>query len=377
MRTPAAAPVMTDVARLAGVSHQTVSRVVNDSPNVSGPTRAKVLAAMEQLGYRRNGLARALARRRSGTLGVITFDTVLYGPVSTLYSVEQAAGGVGLGVSIAVAERVGSAEVVRALSRLQDQSVEGIVALAPQRDAVQALAAELRSMPAVLVGGVLGGGERSGTPVHQGLPAVGIDQYGGGAAATRHLLELGHHTVHHIAGPADWLDAVWRTEGWRDTLTAAGRLAPAPAAGDWSARSGYQGMRALLADHPDLTAVFAGNDQMALGALRALGEAGRRVPGEVSVVGFDDIPESEFFGPPLTTVRQHFTEAGRRAVSMLLDLLEPGGGELVTPAGDEPPGAAGRARAVDVRVERGDGKADAAALVPTELVVRESTATHP
>lgn len=347
MRTPASAPVMTDVAKLAGVSHQTVSRVVNDSPNVSGPTRAKVLAAMEQLGYRRNGMARALARRRSGTLGVITFDTVLHGPVSTLYSVEQAAGGVGLGVSIAVAERVGSAEVVRALSRLQDQSVEGIVALAPQRDAVQALAAELRSMPAVLVGGVLGGGERTGAPVRPGLPAVGIDQYGGGAAATGHLLELGHRTVHHLAGPTDWLDAVWRTEGWRDTLTAAGRLAPPPAPGDWSARSGYQGMRALLADHPGLTAVFAANDQMALGALRALGEAGRRVPDDVSVVGFDDIPESEFYGPPLTTVRQHFTEAGKLAVTMLLDLLEPAGAE---PAGRS------------------------ASLVPTELVVRESTA---
>jgi DNA-binding LacI/PurR family transcriptional regulator len=354
MRPSVSAPVMTDVARLAGVSHQTVSRVVNDSPHVSGPTRAKVLAAMEQLGYRRNGLARALARRRSGILGVITFNTVLYGPVSTLYSVEQAASTVGLGVTIAVADRVASADVVQALSRLQDQSVEGIVALAPQRDAVAALSAELRTLPAVLVGGVLGGAGPASMAraVHAGPPAVGIDQYGGAVAATRHLLELGHRTVHHLAGPADWLDAVWRAEGWRDTLTAAGLLAPAPAAGDWSARSGYAAMRELLAAHPALTAVFVANDQMALGALRALDDAGRRVPEDVSVVGFDDVPEAEFFGPPLTTVRQHFTEAGQRAVAMLLDLLQPE--DPAAPAGTE-----------------------AQTLVPTELLVRRSTAPAP
>ena len=349
MRPSAPAPVMTDVARLAGVSHQTVSRVVNGSPHVSGPTRAKVLAAMEQLGYRRNGLARALARRRSGILGVITFNTVLYGPVSTLYSVEQAASTVGLGVTIAVADRVASTEVVRALSRLQDQSVEGIVALAPQRDAVAALSAELRSLPAVLVGGVLGGGGSTTRVAHSGPPAVGIDQYGGGVAATRHLLELGHRTVHHLAGPADWLDAVWRTEGWRDTLTEAGLLAPAPAAGDWSARSGYAAMRELLAADPGLTAVFVANDQMSLGALRALDEAGRRVPEDVSMVGFDDVPEAEFFGPPLTTVRQQFTEAGRRAVAMLLDQISPDGDQEL--AGTE-----------------------TRALVPTRLLVRGSTA---
>ncbi|MFD1518815.1 LacI family DNA-binding transcriptional regulator, partial [Pseudonocardia yunnanensis] len=150
------APVMTDVARLAGVSHQTVSRVVNDSPHVSAQTRTRVLAAMEQLGYRRNAVARALATRRSGTLGVITFDTVLHGPVTTLYGVEQAAGALGLGVSIAVVDRVSSDAVVRALGRLEDQSVEGVVALATQEDAVRALTAGLRALPAVFVGGLAG-----------------------------------------------------------------------------------------------------------------------------------------------------------------------------------------------------------------------------
>jgi DNA-binding LacI/PurR family transcriptional regulator len=352
VRQSTPAPVMTDVARLAGVSHQTVSRVVNDSPNVSGPTRARVLAAMEQLGYRRNGVARALARRRSGTLGVITFDTVLYGPVSTLYSIEQAASSVGLGVSIAVVDRVDSAEVVRAVARLQDQSVEGVVALAPQRDAVDTLIAELRSLPTVFVGGVIGGTPDGSTPFPGAAlpPAVGIDQRGGGATATRHLLELGHRTVHHLAGPQDFLDALWRTEGWRACLTAAGAPVPALEVGDWSARSGYAAMDRLLATDPDLTAVFVANDQMALGALRALDAAGRRIPEQVSVVGFDDVPEAAFFGPPLTTVRQHFPEAGRRAVAMLLDLIDPA--EDGVPAVAEP-------------------------VVRTELLVRRSTGPAP
>jgi DNA-binding LacI/PurR family transcriptional regulator len=345
MVEPAQAPVMTDVARLAGVSHQTVSRVVNGSPHVSGPTRARVLAAMEQLGYRRNAVARALATRRSGALGVITFDTVLYGPVSTLYSVEQAASTVGMGVSIAVVEKISSDAVERALARLQDQSVEGVVALAAQQDAVDVLTAELRPVPTVFVGGVLGGG---GPSEVASVPAIGIDQRGGAVRATEHLLDMGHRTVHHIAGPSDWLDARWRVEGWRAALEEAGAPVPSPEAGDWGARSGFAAMQRLLAAHPDLTAVFAANDHMALGALRALDEAGRRVPEDVSIVGFDDVPEAEFFRPPLTTVRQHFPEAGRRAVRLLLDIIRP-------------------EEALDLGL---DAEPD---LVPTELVVRRST----
>ncbi len=339
MHDSAPAPVMTDVARLAGVSHQTVSRVVNGSPHVSTPTRNKVLAAMEQLGYRRNAVARALATRRSGTLGVITFDTVLHGPVTTLYGVEQAAGALGLGVSIAVVDRVSSDAVMRALTRLEDQSVEGVIALATQEDAVRALTAGLRALPAIFVGGLAGA-------AGAGATAVGTDQLDGAQAATRHLLEFGHRTVHHLAGPQDWLDSRWRVEGWRAALQAAGAPEPPLVEGDWSARSGYCGMRAMLAADPALTAVFAANDQMALGALRALDEAGRRVPEDVSVVGFDDVPEAEFFRPPLTTVRQHFAEAGQRAVHLLLDLIRP----QESPADATPP-----------------------PLVPTELVVRRSS----
>jgi DNA-binding LacI/PurR family transcriptional regulator len=346
MKPAAPAPVMTDVARLAGVSHQTVSRVLNGSPNVSGPTRAKVLAAMEELGYRRNAVARALATRRSGTLGVITFNTVLHGPVTTLYGVERAASALGLGVSIAVVDHITSDAVVRALTRLLDQSVEGVVAMAPQQDAVRALTAELPALPTVFVGGVVGGSAGDTSPV----PAVGTDQHGGAHAATRHLLELGHSTVHHLAGPQDWLDARWRVEGWRAALAIAGAPEPEFVAGDWSAGSGYAGMRTLLAADPGLTAVFVANDQMALGALCALDEAGRSVPGDVSIVGFDDVPEAEFFRPPLTTVSQQFSEAGRRAVQMLLDLIRPD--DAATSTKPRP-------------------------LVPTELLVRRSSGPSP
>lgn len=341
-------PVMTDVARLAGVSHQTVSRVLNNSPNVGVPTRAKVLAAMAQLGYRRNAAARALVTRRSGVLGVITFDTTLHGPVSTLYAVEQAAGEHGLGVTIAVVDAITTAAVDRALDRLQDQAVEGLVALAPQRDAVLALRSRPSDLPAVFVGGVLGGG--ADEPPGAGVRAIGIDQFGGAVVAVRHLLDLGHRTVHHLAGPQDWLDARRRLEGWRHTLADAGAPRAEPVFGDWSPRSGHVAMRALIDAEPDLTAVFAANDQMALGALRALDEAGRRVPADVSIVGFDDVPEAEFFRPPLTTVSQQFGEAGRRAVRLLLASIRPGTGP------DD------------------DGSTP---LVPTRLLVRNSTTGAP
>jgi DNA-binding LacI/PurR family transcriptional regulator len=150
---------------------------------------------------------------------------------------------------------------------------------------------------------------------------VAIDQREGAAMATRHLLDLGHHTVHHLAGPTNWLDATGRAEGWRTELQRAGRPVPPPLHGDWSARSGYAAGRALATD-PDVTAIFCANDHMALGLLRAFHEAGRQVPGEVSIVGFDDIPESSYFTPPLSTVRQDFNELGRRSLQLLVGLLE-------------------------------------------------------
>lgn len=308
---------MADVARRAGVSHQTVSRVLNDHPNVRDATRERVLRAIDELAYRRNSSARALVTRRTQTLGVVAFDTTLYGPASTLFGVEDAARDAGYFINIVSLKTITRASVLDALDYLTGRSVEGLVVIAPQRTAVEALAALPDDLPTVAVEG----GEAPD------LPVVCVDQAAGATAVTGHLLELGHRTVWHVAGPLDWLEAEGRMQAWRDTLERAGAPVPEVMPGDWSPRSGYEAGRELARRHAAgdaLTAVFVANDQMALGLLRAFGESGIDVPGQVSVAGFDDVPEAEFFSPPLTTVRQDFGAVGRRCISVLLDQIQDG-----------------------------------------------------
>jgi len=301
------AAVMADVARVAGVSHQTVSRVLNDAERVRPETRERVLSAMRELDYRPNPVARALVTGRSRTLGVVSFDTTLYGPASTLFGIERAAHAAGYFVSIVSVTALDRASVLTAVERLRGQGVDGILLITPQEAAAQAVVHVPAGMPVVAV---------EAGPV-EAVPVVAVDQFAGAVAATRHLLELGHRTVWHIAGPADFLEARERIDGWQSALEAAGADVPPVLAGDWSARSGYElGQR--LATVSDVTAVFAANDQMALGMLRALHEVGRHVPRDISIVGFDDIPEAQFFIPPLTTVRQDFNEMGRQSLMLLL-----------------------------------------------------------
>jgi DNA-binding LacI/PurR family transcriptional regulator len=301
---------MADVARLAGVSHQTVSRVLNAHPNVRPQTRDNVLAAIAELGYRPNAAARTLVTRRTRTLGVVSFDTTLYGPASMLYGIERAAAH-SYFVSIASLPALDRRSVLGAVDRFLDQGVEGIIVIAPKTSAVAACSRLRAHVPLVAVG--------CGT--HAPLTSAAVDNAAGAALATRYLLSLGHRTVHHIAGPADWVDAQERISGWREALAEAGAGEPELFSGDWSSASGYRiGHR--IAASPEVSAVFCGNDHMALGLLRALAERGRQVPGDVSVVGFDDIPESAYFLPPLTTVRQDFGELGRRALAMLVDMID-------------------------------------------------------
>ena len=299
---------MADVARVAGVSHQTVSRVLNAHPHVTPATRLRVERAIDQLGYRRNTAARALVTRRSATLGVVSVGSSNYGPANTLTGIEAAARVEGYAVSFVSLERVDRRSMQGALDRLTGAGVDGIVVLSPTRSAVEAVHGLAADVPVV----VTSGADR---------PAVAIDQVHGSRVATAHLLELGHRTVHHVRGPADWLEADARVHGWQAELSA--RAAPVPPclAGDWSAASGYEaGLQ--LAAQPDVTAVFVANDQMALGVVRALSEAGRGVPEDVSVVGFDDIPEAAYLRPPLTTVRQDFAEVGRRCLVQLVALID-------------------------------------------------------
>jgi DNA-binding LacI/PurR family transcriptional regulator len=311
-RAPRAA-VMSDVGRLAGVSHQTVSRVINGSPRVRPETRERVLAAMRELGYRPNSVARALATGRSNTLGVVTFDTTLYGPASTLFGIERAAHEAGYFIIVASLNALDRPSVSDAVERLRLRGVDGILVIAAQEDAVDALLHAPAGVPLVAV-------EAGPADV---VPVVAVDHFAGASAATRHLLDLGHKTVWHISGPSNWLESRERLEGWHATLEAVGAELPAPLVGDWSARAGYDLGRRLSRD-PAITAIFVANDQMALGVLRAMHEAGREIPREVSVVGFDDIPEAPFFTPPLTTVRQDFGEMGSRSLRLLLRTIETG-----------------------------------------------------
>jgi len=302
-------PVMADVARLAGVSHQTVSRVLNEHPNVRPLTRDKVLAAIRELAYRPNAAARTLVTRRTHTLGVITADTMLYGPTSMLYGFERAAHDAYF-VSVASLPALDRRSMLDAVDRFLGQGIEGIIVIATVDTAVAALAHVPSEVPLVAVG--------CGT--RASVTSVAIDNTAGATAATRYLLGLGHQTVYHVAGPLSCLDAKERVEGWRQVLREAGAPEPAVLAGDWSASSGHR-LGGQLAAEPGLTAIFCGNDTMALGVMRALAERGLRVPGDVSIVGFDDVPEAGFYWPPLTTVRQDFGEVGRQALSTLIDRM--------------------------------------------------------
>jgi DNA-binding LacI/PurR family transcriptional regulator len=324
---PRRPPVMADVGQLAGVSHQTVSRVINGSSHVSPGTRDRVLAAMAELGYRPNSIARALVTGRSRTVGVVSFDTTLYGPASTLFGIERAAHAAGYFVIIASLKALDRTSVGEAIERLQMHGVDGILVIVSDQESADALLHAPADVPLVAV--------EAGP--ESGIPVVAVDQLAGAKMGTGHLLGLGHETVWHISGPSGSLESQRRVDGWRARLESAGRALPPVLTGDWSARSGYDLGRRLSRDHT-VTAVFVSNDQMALGVLRAMHEAGRQIPDQVSVLGFDDIPESPYFTPPLTTVRQDFGEVGSRSLRVLVRAIEafktgarPAAGSLVAP----------------------------------------------
>lgn len=316
---PVPRPVMADVARRAGVSHQTVSRVLNGHPNVSETTRAQVLAAIRDLGYRPNAAARTLVTGKTNFIGVISVDTTLFGPAAMLYGIERALHPEYF-VAVASLPEFDRDAMTDAVDRFAGQAVAGIIVIAPETSAADALRGIAVDVPLVVVG--------SGD--YAPLASVAIDNRAGATLATRHLLGLGHETVHHIAAAASSFDAAERVTGWREALREAGAPEPELRRGDWSARTGYEFGRELTA-RPEVTAVLCGNDAMALGVLRAAAERRRRVPGDLSVVGFDDTPEAAYYWPPLTTVRQDFGSLGVLALDSLMRLI--GGGR----ARDAPP----------------------------------------
>ncbi|HET7783455.1 LacI family DNA-binding transcriptional regulator [Pseudarthrobacter oxydans] len=308
---PRRLPRLEDVAELAGVSHQTVSRVVNNHPNVSAGTRERVEAVIARLGYRRNTAARSLVTRRSQTIGVLGSELSQYGPANTLLGVERAARDAGYFVSVAALREVSRDAILDAVRHFLDQSVDGIVVIVPHLETLAALAELPIGVPVVAVG----------PDGNDTVGGVRVDQRRGAELAVRHLIGQGHVRIGHVAGPQDWIDAVARADGWRSTLASAGLDTDLIIEGDWSAGSGYEIGRRIAATRR-ATALFVGNDQMALGVLRALTEAGIKVPQDVSVVGFDDQPEAGYFSPPLTVVRQDFEELGRRCMQMMFTAFD-------------------------------------------------------
>lgn len=327
---------MADVARLAGVSSQTVSRVSNGFPGVNEETRQQVLAAMKELGYRPNSAARALKRGEFRTIGLITFTLSTTGNVRTIDAIATSAAQEGYAVTLLPVAVPTQDEVRGAFSRLGELAVDAVIVIM-EKHLLDAAALSLPPHVQVVV---------ADSDAGDRYTVVDTDQAGGSRDAVRHLLDLGHRTVWHLAGPEDSYAAQRRADAWRATLESAGCAAPPLVRGDWSAESGYRAGLGI-AEQEDCTAVFAANDQMALGLLRALHERGRKVPQDVSVIGFDDIPESGSFLPPLTTVHQDFAEVGRRCVEGVLRQMQQS-----TP-------------------RRGT------TLVPTRLVLRESTARPP
>jgi DNA-binding LacI/PurR family transcriptional regulator len=330
------APNIRDVAALAGVSYQTVSRVLNDSPSIKQSTRQRVLDVIAEVGYRPNQAARALVTSRTRTIGVLSTQTAHYGPTTSVNAIEQAAREAGYRLSITNVSSGDYLSIKTAMDYLLGQGVEALVVIAPQVRVFDALVDLSINVPYVTL-------DSTGRDLGH---SISVNQVMGARLATKHLIDLGHTEITHISGPQDWIEADARMQGFLHEINVAELRTRAPILGDWSAHFGYYAGLELLRFR-DFTAVFAGNDQMALGFMHACRESGLDVPGDISVVGFDDIPEAAHFSPPLTTVRQNFAEIGRRAVALLLSELSGGVGqsheqipsELIVRASTAPPRA--------------------------------------
>lgn len=304
-------PNIYDVADAAGVSHQTVSRVLNNHPSLRPETRQRVEAAMLNLGYIPSRAARALVTSRSKLIGILISDMTLFGPAGILHAIEVEARRSGY-VPFAYSVDPNSADDVNAgIAYLRELGVDGVILIVPQALPIDVVGAGLLNVPIVTVDS-----DQRGQ-----LFALHSDNHGGAKLATQHLIDLGHQRILHITGNTAWSVGQARQRGYEDCMRAAG-LEPVVVEGDWQIATGYD-----IAKHyefGDITGIVCGNDHTALGVLRALRERGIDVPGTISVVGFDDIPEAAFFHPPLTTVRQDFWAIGELAIKGLLGQLEQG-----------------------------------------------------
>lgn len=302
-----------DVAAAAGVSIQTVSRVLNNRPDVAPETLKRVQEVILETGYSPNLLARGLIQGRSHTLGVVAYGLEYYGPSSVLTEIERQAASMGYGITLNLILEPENANVEGTLNSLIARQVDGIIWAIPEvgsnRDWSKHVAADL-PVPVILVGGMTG---------ESPLPEIGIDNAAIGRIATEHIVAGGCRTVGIITGPLHWWEARQRVVGWRQTLQKHGLDADDSLVveGDWTVIRGEQGFYRLIEQRPDIDALFASNDQMALGALHAARRLGRRVPDDLSVVGVDNVAEASHFWPPLTTVYQPLGDTGSAAVKVI------------------------------------------------------------
>jgi DNA-binding LacI/PurR family transcriptional regulator len=300
-------PNIYDVARLAKVSHQTVSRVLNNNPSIRPETKSRVLKAMESLGYRPSLAARALASSRSKMLGILSSDTDFTGPAAMVHHMEAAARAQGYFVVTVGIDANDEESVQSGIDHLMKLGIEGLALVTPQLRAVEIARAAVSGIPVVTLDSMYRMDEL----------AVSVDNFAGGAAATQHLIDLGHRNIAHISGPQGWFESTTRAAGYTATMLNA-NLTPQVIDGDWLIDTGYRIGKKLDIESKGLTALFIANDRMSFGFMHAMRERGIEVPSRLSIVGFDDLEEATYTSPPLTTLRQDFKQLGERAMNLLL-----------------------------------------------------------
>ena len=317
-----ARPTIYEVAREAGVSRQTVSRVINNRPDVAPETRQRILQIIHELDYRPSAIARSLSKQRTFNFGLLTAGLEYMGPSTTLSGIAKKAEELGYGIYFKELVNWDSGNIQPILEWFLARQVEGIIWAAPEiggnREWVEKAVV---SIPVPII--FLTTGKRANISI------VSIDNYAGARMATEHLLRIGRHKIGHISGPMDWWESRERLQGWQDALRDAGIQIETRmiAEGNWSAKSGKRAFAQLLESFPEMDAVFVANDQMALSVLQTACETRMDIPNALSVVGFDNVPESEFYSPPLTTVFQNTVELGSTAVEELVKFVELSGTE--------------------------------------------------
>jgi len=328
-------PNIYDVAKLAGVSHQTVSRVINDGPHTKPSTRTKVELAMAELGYVPNAAARALVTSHSKMIGMIVADEIFFGPAGMIHAIKNE---IRLADYFAIScsvDGTSSESMVEGIKHLRRLGLEAIVVTTPQFDYSETVRQMLPNIPALFIDSKSGEGQLS----------ISLDNFAGSRIATEHLIGLGHKNIIHISGPATWQDAEPRVRGYESAMISAG-LSPKVISADWLIETGYKIGLELDLDATKTTAIVAANDHLALGLMKAFKERSIAVPDRVSIVGFDDIPEAPFLDPALTTLRPDFEQLGKLVVGLIL-------------------GSVSQSEAVDNQT-----------LYP-ELIIRNSTASPP